>query len=712
VPPLVSTVRAMWERAFYRRTTLGHLLENPGDDSGSPLTASATPVSFEVRAPARAILQVYAAVDGDADARARCEIAVVSGAPPRSRVLDLTSADGWRCLRLRLGAPPGRIVRVELRATAADSRTPAPAVRWREPALRWRRTAADIWRSFLVGVSTHGVQGLISRTQSATVSLDRRRRDFDTWRRRQTPDPAALARMASDAASLSTRPAFAVLVHAGATGPVALARTLASLERQVYRQWEAYLCGVDSGTDNSSRVHRATGGDDASARNDAIARTAADFVLSVAAGDELAPHALFEVARALNDDPRADVVYSDEALIGADGAVMPRFKPDWSPEYLLARMYVGRLLVLRRTAVRAAGGYRAGLDGAADYDLLLRVTAPCRREAPRVVHLAQVLYEGRTRDVGEEAERRVLADFCRSQAVEAIVSRGAVRGVWRVQRQLRERPAVTLVIPTQGRVGDTPAGRQPLVAYCVRSLLERTNYERFEILVVDTGRLTPDAEDALADARCRRLHHDATGPFNFSRTINVAVTATATPVVVLLNDDVEPIDADWLSAMLEYALQERIGAVGAKLFYPDGRLQHVGVATGVCGVAAHLLHQHSGGSLACDGIAASVRNCAAVTGACLMTRRAVYDEVGGFDERLATDFNDVDFCLRARRAGYRIVYTPYARLYHHESATFGPRRQQPGDVEQVRRTWGDALMHDPYYNANLSRAYADCRLDV
>jgi GT2 family glycosyltransferase len=180
--------------------------------------------------------------------------------------------------------------------------------------------------------------------------------------------------------------------------------------------------------------------------------------------------------------------------------------------------------------------------------------------------------------------------------------------------------------------------------------------------------------------------------------------------VLLLNDDVEPIERDWLAAMLEYAQQPAIGAVGAKLFYPDGRLQHVGVAVGVCGVAAHLLHQHPGGSHGCGGIAVTVRNCSVVTGACLLTRREVYEQVGGFDEALALDFNDVDFCLRVGRAGYRVVFTPHARLFHHESGSFGDRRQRPEEVATMWERWGSVLEHDPYYNVNLSREFPDCRI--
>jgi GT2 family glycosyltransferase len=265
---------------------------------------------------------------------------------------------------------------------------------------------------------------------------------------------------------------------------------------------------------------------------------------------------------------------------------------------------------------------------------------------------------------------------------------------------------VTVVVPTDAR---GPAGA-PLVTQCLRSLVERTACDDYDILVADNGRLPDSALEWLARRASRRISYQWAGPFNFSRKLNFAVAHAASPYVVLLNDDVEVISPDWLDAMLEYALQPEIGAVGAKLFYPDGRLQHVGVVTGVCGVAAHLLHQHPGTSMGCGGLAALPRNCTAVTGACLLTRRELYDAVGGFDEQLVVDFNDVDYCLKLRRAGYRIVYTPHAKLYHHESATFGARVQSVADQERMWLTWGDALLRDPYYNPNLSRDFPDCRL--
>ncbi len=230
--------------------------------------------------------------------------------------------------------------------------------------------------------------------------------------------------------------------------------------------------------------------------------------------------------------------------------------------------------------------------------------------------------------------------------------------------------------------------------------------------MADAAGIPEASHRALAGSRHRLLLQRHDGPFNFSRKINEGVSASAGEHVVLFNDDLEVIDGDWMTSMLEYSQDPAIGAVGAKLMYPDGRLQHVGMILGVNGIAAHAYHQHPGTIAGYMGCALGPRNFSAVTAACLMTRRAVFDEAGDFDEAFPIDFNDVDFCLRVRRAAYRIVWTPYARLFHHESASFGPRAQDPAGIEEMRRRWGRVLDADPYYNPNLSRDHPDFRIEA
>jgi GT2 family glycosyltransferase len=379
-------------------------------------------------------------------------------------------------------------------------------------------------------------------------------------------------------------------------------------------------------------------------------------------------------------------------------------------------MYMSHLMVVRRSLVEEVGGFRTGFEGAQDYDLLLRLI----EKTDRIQHIPRVLYHWRKSPASTamggdvkpwalEAGRRALEEFSSRNGLDAQVSKGPGPGMYRVRRRVRDNPLVSIVIPTTG----TPrAHGSDLVAQCLRSL-HKTSWQNFDVIVsADRGNLTEAARGALQGLRHRVIVYEPRSPFNFSHKVNAAVRETTGTHVVLFNDDLEVIEPDWLTAMLEHSQDPAVGAVGAKLLYPDGRLQHVGMLVGVCGIAAHAFHRQPAASPGYFGSAIVTRNCSAVTAACLMTRREVFDEIGGLEEHLPVDFNDVDFCLRVRRAGHRVVFTPYARLYHHESASFGRRLQNPRELELMRERWGSALDRDPYYNPNLSRNFSDYRIQL
>jgi len=710
---LVPQLRPVCERIFFRRTPLDHLLQaepdvevpEHGPYSGAISTRIGQSVKAETRSPPDAQFIVEISTVGPSQSRARCEV-VLRGDTLRRRSIDLEPAHGWTRIVIDVPAEAGGSLHVEMRADAIPGERSPEFVCWGGAALRWRRPWGEIRRSLTEAVTPRGFRRSLDRLLAG--SGDPSSPTLDRWLQHHLPDQDALEILRTSLSREDEGTSFSILMVPGALDPDARERSLRSIRTQVYPRCTTIIC--DRIVEGDGETSGAGIEDESAARNAALAASQDTFIVTVRTGDELTPDALAEVARAAMNSPNADVFYSDEAVTDGARVLALRLKPGWSPDYLMARMYVGRLLAIRRTTLLAAGGYRSGYGEAIDFDALLRLSlGRAGGGAPlRVEHVPRVLYKGTPAPVAD-GERRVLEDYCRAAGVAADVCPGALAGTWRVKRKVRHPPAVTIVIPTAGSPGDTPSGRQPLIVNCLRTVLERTDYGPIEIVVADDGPLPSETESWLASLPHRRITCRANGPFNFSRKINFAVAATSTPIVVLLNDDVEPIDRHWLSAMLEYAQDEAIGAVGAQLLYPDGRLQHVGLVTGVAGVAAHLLHQAPGGSLACDGSAKVVRNCAAVTGACLMARRAAYDSVGGFNERLLVDFNDVDFCLKLRQRGLRIVYTPYARLYHHESASFGLRRQRREDILEMQRIWGDALMHDPYYNPNLSRAYPNCR---
>jgi len=269
---------------------------------------------------------------------------------------------------------------------------------------------------------------------------------------------------------------------------------------------------------------------------------------------------------------------------------------------------------------------------------------------------------------------------------------------------------VTVVIPSAGRSAEQRGSIVDLLAQAVQNIAARTTWPHYKILVVDNGDLKPETLAAIDRIPHQRVSYRLPpGPFNFSRKLNFAVSHCDTELFVIYNDDIEMITPNWIEGLLEFAQDPSIGAVGCKLMFPDGRLQHVGVVTGVNGVAAHLFHQAPGYSGGWNGGSMMVRNYSVVTGAVMMTTRAAWDRGNGFDEQLRIDFNDVDYCLKLRQAGYRIVYTPYVEAFHHESGSFGARQQNPDDIANMQRKWGEALTRDPYYNPNLTKDHIDCR---
>jgi len=298
----------------------------------------------------------------------------------------------------------------------------------------------------------------------------------------------------------------------------------------------------------------------------------------------------------------------------------------------------------------------------------------------------------------------------RERSLKADVLAGEAPGLFRVRYRIEDQPLVTIVLPTDDRSKEVNGRVVPLLSNCMRSVLQKTAYANYEILVVDNGRVSDATLAFLRTVPHRRVSYSYEGAFNFAHKLNFAVGHARGSHLVVFNDDLEVISSEWLTAMLEYSQQPEVGAVGAKLLFPDGRLQHIGIVLGVCGVAAHAFHTHPGWSFGYAGSAVLPRNYSAVTGACMMTRREIFDAVGGFNEQLAIDYNDVDYCLRVRRAGYRVVFTPYAQLYHFESGSFGSRVQNPAELEEMRRFWGAAIDCDPFYNPNLTRDFPDYRL--
>jgi len=548
-----------------------------------------------------------------------------------------------------------------------------------------------------------------------------------------TPDDADKIR--AKLAGLKKRPLISVLMPTYNTPEKWLVAAIESVRRQIYENWE--LCIADDASKDpqvrkileryqkkDTRIKvviRETNGHISAASNSALALAHGEFIALLDHDDEIRPHALACLALELDAHPNADLIYSDEDKIDENGHRYDHyFKPDWNPDLFMVQNYVSHLGVYRTLLVREVGGFRIGYEGSQDWDLAMRVV---ERTAPdRIRHIPKILYHWRSvpgstamligaKSYATQAAEKVISEHLVRAGIEATIS--PTKGsYWRVHYPVpNPAPRITLIIPTRNRLN--------VLKPCVESLLAKTTYPNFEILVVDNDSDDPETLTYLGELgarpRCRVVSFG--GEFNFSAINNFGVSKTNAPLVGLLNNDLEVIHGDWLDEMVSHAVRPEIGCVGAKLYYPDDRIQHAGVILGIGGVAAHAWQTHPRGSAGQAHRNLLQQNLSAVTAACLVIRREIFLKVGGLEaDKLKVAFNDVDFCLKVQAAGYRNFWTPYAELYHHESASRGAedtlekRDRFRNEVEYMTTKWGETLVNDPAYNPNLTLTINDFTL--
>ena len=465
-------------------------------------------------------------------------------------------------------------------------------------------------------------------------------------------------------------------------------------------EWGREVLGADRATDPRIRI--------TCSRSDlagVAAATSGELVGFLGEHDRLAPDALLEVVRRFNEQEATDFVYTDEDEFDADEhRRAPFFKPDWSPDLLLSLDYVSRFGVVRRRLLETVATAAPGLDPTDLYDLNLRLT----EQARSVGHVPRVLYHRgpRCRDGSNDRGCRAVERALQRRGYSGWVETPACLALgpeFRIMRYaLRTRPLVSIVIPTRDR--------GHLLRLCLQSVEAKTNYEPYEVIVLDNESREPETLAYLASlgGRVRVLPYP--GPFNYAVINNFGARQARGEYLLFLNNDVHVIRADWMTGMVEHAQRPEVGAVGAKLLYPDRRIQHGGVLLGVIAGTGHAFRNQPDEEPGYFGLAHVVRNCSAVTAACMMVRRQVFEEVGGFDDSFRVQFNDIDLCLRIRRKGYLVVYTPVATLYHYEGAS--RRVMRPlADEKRFRARWGEIIRRgDPYYNPNLTRVREDWSL--
>ena len=590
-----------------------------------------------------------------------------------------------------------------------------PPIRWVAPAASRRRRALLAARHGLkTALSRGGRRALrkavrfwewpdvarnFSRGSLSSLDVDAR---YEIWLRDNAITEAKARGIKKAAAGLNYRPRISIVVPVYNPEPSWLRDAIDSVRGQLYDNWQ--LCIADDAStkpgvrellieyEQDARINVVYQGKNqgiSAASNAALALADGEYIGLLDHDDELTPDALHEVVKLLNER-QYDFIYSDEDKRDPSGRrVAPFFKPDWSPDLEYSSNYVTHFSVYRRKLVQEVGGFRKEFDGSQDYDLALRVT----ERTHDVGHVRKVLYTWRmvpgsaaasseAKPYAYEAAKKALTESLERRGVDGWVEEGKTMGWYRIRYRVPAQALVSTIIPTRDRAD--------LLARCLAKL-RKSSYKQIEIIVVDNGSVE-EATRALLRSQDLTVVRDD-GDFNFSRLINIGANSAKGDYLLLLNNDIEAINEDWIEAMLEHAQRPEVGVVGARLLYPSGRPQHEGVALGIGGTfAGHVDWRNY------LGLSHAVRNCSAVTAAAAMTRRSVFNELRGFDESFRVAYGDVDYCLRARQRGYLVVYTPYALLYHHESASRGDNHP-PEDEIRARKRWGH--LTDPYYSDAL-----------
>jgi len=543
------------------------------------------------------------------------------------------------------------------------------------------------------------------------------RTPYQEWLERHRATAGDLDRMRHETRAFASQPLISIITPVFDTSVPWLEEAVESVLAQAYENWELLL--IDDGSNASDllnvlptlaardrRITLARLGEHkgiSAASNQALGLARGEWVTFLDHDDVLEPDALFQIVRLLQTHPDADLIYSDEDKLAENGCDAPLFKPDWSPDFLLSYNYVGHLTAVRSEIVQKVGGFRSEFDGAQDYDLFLRVI----EQSDQIHHIPRVLYHWRRTEASSaisvrqkpgqlDASRLAIEDHLKRRSEPAHVAVDWRTHAFCVRRELAARK-ISIIIPIRSEPEQ--------LTRAVESLTRATRYPNYEIVIVGSDDLADKTGDYLPGMAHRLLRFS--GASNDSAARNSAIKQTDSPWLLFMDGNIEAIEPDWLTIMAEHVQRPEVGAVGGRLLNPKDTIEHAGFVLGVTGIAQPAFRgfpaEHPGANRQLQ----ITRNCSAVSGACMLTRRDVLQKVGGFDESLPESLADVDLCLKIQRAGYLIVYTPFAKLYWR--APQHDRIDPRGDAI-MRERWPDVLQRDPYYNPNLSRERADFSL--
>lgn len=533
------------------------------------------------------------------------------------------------------------------------------------------------------------------------------------------------------------KPLISIITPVYNTEEKYLQMMIESVLKQTYTNWE--LCIADDASSNKQTlktlekynklsknihvVYREENGHISEASNSALSTAKGEYIVLLDHDDMLAPNALYEMVQKLNKHRGLKFIYSDEDKIDENNKRFdPHFKSGWNPDMFFSQNYICHLVLLKKSIVESIDGFRKGYEGSQDYDLLLRYIK--KIDEKEIAHIEKILYHWRAikgstaysssqKNYTETAGLKSLEDFF-SNDLDMTVEQGLAPNTYKLNYPLPKKlPLVSIIIPTRDGYD--------ILSQCIESILLKTDYTNYEIVIVDNQ----SSEIKTLDY-CNELVKNHKNirvlkylkPFNYSAINNYAVEQAKGEIIALVNNDIEVINSSWLTELVQHTLRDDIGAVGAKLYYPDETLQHAGVVLGIGGVAGHSHKYFNKDAYGYFSRLQIIQNYSAVTAACLVVEKRLYTEVNGLDEaNLSIAFNDVDFCLKLQEKGYRNLWTPYAKLFHHESVSRGsedtPEKQErfKKEVLFMKSKWNTVLDNDRYYNKNLTKEFENFDLN-
>lgn len=547
---------------------------------------------------------------------------------------------------------------------------------------------------------------------------------YGPWFEKHKPADSELEKQKNH--TFQSNPVFSVVVPAYRTPILFLVQMIDSVRNQTYSRWELCIANASPEEKEMNEVLKQyTRLDDrirvknldenlgiAENTNEAFSMATGEFVGLLDHDDLLAPQALYRMAEAFNCDDTIDVFYTDEDKVTTDLSehFQPHFKPDFNLDLLRSNNYITHFFVARTALVKKVGGFRKEYDGAQDYDFIFR----CVEQAKEICHIPEVLYHWRTHKASTadnpaskmyafEAGKRAIEGNLARNGVEGIVSHTKDLGFYQVEYPVKENPRISILIPNKDQ--------KETLKKCLDSVFEKSTYTNYEIIIIENNSVEPETFAYYKELEKRSNVRIVTwqGTFNYSAINNFGEKETEGEYLLFLNNDVEVINPRWMEEMLGNCQREEVGIVGAKLYYPDDTIQHAGTIIGIGGIAGHAFLNMPRSRTGYLHKASIQMDLSAVTAACMMMKKEVFEKLGGFEEKLTVAFNDVDLCLRTVQAGYLVVYNPKVELYHYESKSRGTEdseekvRRFQSEIEFMRNRWIDILKNgDPNYNKNLT----------